>query len=72
MHPSTFPCRENEYQLFKVRRSDTECPNCTIICLALRVFGPMSEETLCLTLLSLQLASTGLAFFIRYFLLESS
>ena len=70
MHPSTFPCKESEFRLFKIRRSDTECPNCTLICLTLRFFGPMKEESLCLTLLVIQVSSSALAFFIRYYLLE--
>lgn len=48
---SRFPCKPHEYKLFKVRSDDEEVPNCTIICLALRIFGPMRERTLCAVLL---------------------
>lgn len=48
---SRFPCKPDEYKLFKVRRNDEEVPNCTIICLALRIFGPMHERTLSTVLL---------------------
>mmetsp|Transcript_4707 Transcript_4707/g.4860 ORF Transcript_4707/g.4860 Transcript_4707/m.4860 type:complete len:428 (+) Transcript_4707:188-1471(+) len=71
MKTSTFPCKENEYRLFKVHRKDTECPNCTLICLTLLVFGPMKEKTLCIVLLIIQTVCSILAFYIRYYLLES-
>lgn len=71
MKASTFPCKENEYRLFKVNRKDTECPNCTLICLTLRVFGPMKEKTLCIVLLIIQTVCSIFAFYIRYYLLES-
>ena len=70
MIPSTFPCKSNEYILFKIKRNDIECPNCTMICLVLRLFGPMRERTLCLVLLLIQLLCSGVAFYIRYHLLE--
>ena len=68
LHCSTFPCKASEYQLFKVKRDDTECPNCTLICLVLRICGPLSERDLCLVLLTIQCCNTVLAFFIRYYL----
>jgi UDP-N-acetylglucosamine--dolichyl-phosphate N-acetylglucosaminephosphotransferase len=71
MKASTFPCKENEYRLFKVNRKDTECPNCTLICLTLRVFGPMKEKTLCIVLLIIQTVCSIFAFYLRYYLLES-
>jgi UDP-N-acetylglucosamine--dolichyl-phosphate N-acetylglucosaminephosphotransferase len=70
LHCSTFPCLKEQYRWFKKRPSDTECPNYTLICLALRVFGPMRERSLTITLLVLQFLSTVLAFYIRYYLLE--
>jgi UDP-N-acetylglucosamine--dolichyl-phosphate N-acetylglucosaminephosphotransferase len=70
MHPSTFPCKASEYRLFKVRRDDEECPNCTVICGVLRIFGPMKERSLCITLIAIQATCSVLAFFIRYHLLE--
>lgn len=70
MSHSAFSCRSDQYQLFKVRRDDVECPNCTLICLVLRIFGPMHEKTLCISLLSIQCAFSALAFWVRYVLLE--
>ena len=70
MKASTFPCKIDEYKLFKINRNDIECPNCTLICAVLRIFGPMKERTLCILLLVIQVIFTFLAFFIRYYLLE--
>lgn len=70
MKASTFPCHANQYRAFKVRRDDLECPNCTLICLVLRMLGPMKERSLCITLLLIQISCSCLAFFIRYYLLE--
>mmetsp|Transcript_254 Transcript_254/g.459 ORF Transcript_254/g.459 Transcript_254/m.459 type:complete len:301 (+) Transcript_254:54-956(+) len=69
LYYSAFPCEPGEYRLFKVRPDDRECPNCTIICAVLRVCGPLHEKTLCLVLLGIQVASTAVAFFVRYHLL---
>jgi UDP-N-acetylglucosamine--dolichyl-phosphate N-acetylglucosaminephosphotransferase len=69
LYYSAFPCQPHEYRLFKVRRDDTECPNCTLICAVLRLTGPLSERSLCIVLLSLQVASSAFAFFVRYGLL---
>ena len=70
MHPSTFPCAAHEYRFPFLKRAagDTECPNLTILCAVLRVFGPMSERSLTLTLLVLQGLCSCLAFFVRYVL----
>lgn len=70
MKASTFPCKAEEYKLFKVKKSDVECPNYTLICVVLRVFGPMKERSLCISLLVIQAICTLFAFFIRYYLLE--
>jgi UDP-N-acetylglucosamine--dolichyl-phosphate N-acetylglucosaminephosphotransferase len=70
MNASTFPCQSHEYRMFKVRRDDLECPNCTLICAVLRTFGGMRERSLCIVLLVIQSLCTFLAFFIRYYLLE--
>jgi UDP-N-acetylglucosamine--dolichyl-phosphate N-acetylglucosaminephosphotransferase len=67
---STFPCKPEEYQLFKVHRDDTVCPNCTVICAVLRVTGPLHERTLCTVLLIIQASCSALAFWVRYFVLE--
>jgi len=66
MHPSTFPCKSTDLRFFKRQPDDTECPNFTILCVVLRVFGPMRERELTLSVLALQAASTAVAFFIRY------
>jgi UDP-N-acetylglucosamine--dolichyl-phosphate N-acetylglucosaminephosphotransferase len=67
---STFPCAANEYRFFKVKKDDTEGPNCTLINLFLRIFGPMHEKTLTISLLAFQMICSGIAFYIRYILLE--
>lgn len=67
---SAFPCRAEEYRWFKVRASDTTCPNCTLICAVLRVTGPLHERTLCTVLLIIQASCSALAFWVRYFVLE--
>ncbi|UYV62906.1 DPAGT1 [Cordylochernes scorpioides] len=43
-----------------------ECSNFTLIVLILKLFGPMHERTLTYSLILLQIASSCLAFFIRY------
>ena len=58
-----------EETLFKGNRDPNEiiaCSNLTIINLALVVFGPMREDYLCLTLLSLQCLCGALGFVIRH------
>jgi UDP-N-acetylglucosamine--dolichyl-phosphate N-acetylglucosaminephosphotransferase len=67
---STFPCDKSQYKLFKVNKDDETCPNCTIINAALRLLGPTHEKTLTIILLAFQIACSGLAFYIRYFVLE--
>lgn len=69
---STFPCEKNQYKLFKVKANDEQCPNCTIINLFLRIFGPMHEKSLCISLLIFQVICSGIAFYIRYFILEEN
>jgi UDP-N-acetylglucosamine--dolichyl-phosphate N-acetylglucosaminephosphotransferase len=64
---STFPCLPNEFRWLKVKPDDTECPNCTLICLVLRITGPMNERSLCLTLLFIQGICSCVAFYIRYY-----
>ena len=70
MYYSAFPCEKNQFKWFKVNKTDEECPNCTLICLTLRILGPMTERSLCITLLTIQCLSSLFAFYIRYFLLE--
>lgn len=67
---SAFPCESHQYKWLKVASNATECPNMTIICLVLRVFGPMTEQSLCISLLFIQIISTAFAFYIRYFLFD--
>lgn len=71
LYPSTFPCASTQYTWFKVRKDDVECPNFTILCGILRLFGPMRERTLTIVILIIQALSAALAFFIRYIALES-
>lgn len=66
---SAFPCEAHEYRLFKVRATDTECPNCTLICLVLRVTGPLSERDLCVVLLALQSLCSVFVFLLKYVVL---
>lgn len=66
---SAFPCESSQYRWLKVHRDDKECPNCTLICAVLRISGPMSEKNLCIVLLTIQVLSSVLAFFIRYIVL---
>jgi UDP-N-acetylglucosamine--dolichyl-phosphate N-acetylglucosaminephosphotransferase len=66
LHVSTFPCDSTEYRWYKVRPDDTECPNSTLICVVLRVLGPMSEPALCCVLLALQACCSVFVFWLRY------
>jgi UDP-N-acetylglucosamine--dolichyl-phosphate N-acetylglucosaminephosphotransferase len=68
---SRFPCKSSEYRWLKVKKDDEFCPNLTLLCAILRVTGPLHEKTLCIATLSLQLACSVLAFYVRYFLLEN-
>jgi len=70
LHYSRFPCAKEEHRWFKVRPGDEECPNYTLICVVLRVLGPMKERSLCLALLIIQTSCTIFAFFIRYVWLD--
>lgn len=69
MSYSTFPCTADQYTFFKVQRNSLECPNCTLICLVLRLTGPLSERTLCIVLLALQGTASILTFIVRYYIL---
>jgi len=70
MTPSTFPCEAHQFTLLKKHPKDTECPNMTLINLWLQVFGPMTERTLCLSLLGLQALSCLCGLFCRYYLAQ--
>jgi len=66
LHPSVFPCKKHEYRILKTKSDALECPNLTLLCLVLRVFGPMKEQSLTTVMLIIQLLSSVLAFYIRY------
>ena len=66
LYHSSFTCKPHEFTWFKVNKDDTKCPNCTLLCLVLRYFGPMSEKALCMTMLTIQMATTLVAFIVRY------
>lgn len=67
---SAFPCSIEKYKLFKVKADDLECPNCTLLCLILRVLGPLHEKSLCLVVLTIQIVCSCFAFYIRYVVLD--
>ena len=69
LHYSAFPCTADQFQWNKVTKESTECPNCTLICLVLRLTGPLHERTLCTVLLVIQIAASMLVFWLRYFFL---
>jgi UDP-N-acetylglucosamine--dolichyl-phosphate N-acetylglucosaminephosphotransferase len=68
---SRFPCKSSEYRWLKVRPNDEYCPNMTLLCAILRITGPLHEKTLCIVTLALQILCSGVAFYVRYILLEN-
>ncbi|GKY95599.1 hypothetical protein MPSEU_000521200 [Mayamaea pseudoterrestris] len=66
MSASTFKCKPGQYKWLKRHADDTEAPNMTVICLCLRLLGPMTEQDLCLVLLALQAVCCAFGFFCRY------
>lgn len=70
MNYSYFQCQPHEYINWKINKNDTKVPNCTLICLVLRIFGPMTEKSLCLTLLMIQILNSIVVFYIRYVYFE--
>ena len=70
LNVSTFPCKKSQYRWIKVRRDAEECPNLTILCVMLRLTGPVSEKTLCMNLLGLQCLTSAIAFYLRYWLFD--
>ena len=70
LNVSMFPCRKDEYRWLKQTPDAEECPNLTILCAVLRLTGPLNERTLCLYLLGIQCATSGLAFYLRYSMFE--
>ena len=70
MVPSTFACEAHRLRFLKKRPTDTVCPNMTVINLCLQFCGPLTERTLCLTLLGLQVVSCTLGLFCRYYVAQ--
>jgi UDP-N-acetylglucosamine--dolichyl-phosphate N-acetylglucosaminephosphotransferase len=70
MHCSTFGCKKEQYRWIKLEKDAEECPNFTIICTILRIFGPMSEKKLTIFLLCIQSITSILAFTLRYVVYE--
>lgn len=68
MYPSTFTCKESQFQWLKSRPNDTEVANMTLINLCLQILGPMTERSLCLTLLAFQVACCAFGLFVRYYI----
>jgi len=66
MEPSTFACKPNECQWLKAKLHDTSGVNMTVINLFLQLFGPMTERSLCISLLFFQLFSCAIGLYIRY------
>lgn len=66
MEPSTFECKSSQFRYLKKKPDDTEVANMTIINLTLQIFGPMSERSLCIALLGMQIFACAIGFFIRY------
>ena len=70
LHCSTFPCKPHQFRLIKQNPDAEECPNFTILCTVLRIYGPMKERTLTIVLLGIQVVSTVFAFTLRYIVFE--
>ena len=72
MEPSTFECKPDELKWLKrITFQDTRATkmsNMTLINLCLQVCGPMTEKTLCTTLLGIQILGCGFALFVRYYI----
>jgi len=66
MEPSTFTCKPHEFILLKGKRDGTEVANMTVINLVLQICGPMSERSLCVFLLGIQMLSCAFGLFFRY------
>jgi len=66
MEPSTFTCKPHEFIFLKGKRDGTEVANMTVINLVLQICGPMSERSLCVFLLGIQMLSCAFGLFFRY------
>jgi UDP-N-acetylglucosamine--dolichyl-phosphate N-acetylglucosaminephosphotransferase len=66
MEPSTFECKPGQFRWLKKNPNDTQIANMTVINLTLQVFGPMSERSLCIILLGIQVFACAVGLFIRY------
>lgn len=67
LRPSTFPCQSHQYRWLKPFPDDTEAPNMTVPNLFLQLLGPMSERTLCITLLAFQCICCSCGLWCRYY-----
>ncbi|KAG7351665.1 glycosyl transferase family protein [Nitzschia inconspicua] len=74
MEPSTFDCASDQYgwlkRLYRLPLDATTIPNMTIINLTLCLLGPMSERTLCVTLLAFQILCCSFGFVMRYYVAQ--
>jgi UDP-N-acetylglucosamine--dolichyl-phosphate N-acetylglucosaminephosphotransferase len=74
MEPSTFDCQSDQYlwlkKLYRIPASSTKIPNMTVINLTLCLFGSMTEKTLCVVLLAIQMACCACGFFVRYYIAQ--
>lgn len=66
MEPSTFPCKKGEFRWLKSNPDGTEAANMTLVNLFLQIFGPMSERSLCVSLLGFQVLTCAFGMFVRY------
>jgi UDP-N-acetylglucosamine--dolichyl-phosphate N-acetylglucosaminephosphotransferase len=69
MEPSTFACKQDQYRWLKGSKpNNTQVANMTVINLCLQVFGPMTERSLCVVLLGIQVLSCAFGLLCRYFI----
>lgn len=66
MEPSTFKCKSDAYRWLKSRPTETEGVNMTLVNVFLQIFGPMSEQRLCESLLLFQAICCGIGLWFRY------
>uniref|UniRef100_A0A6U5M6S3 UDP-N-acetylglucosamine--dolichyl-phosphate N-acetylglucosaminephosphotransferase n=2 Tax=Corethron hystrix TaxID=216773 RepID=A0A6U5M6S3_9STRA len=70
MRASTFSCKEDEFLWLKRGKRSTEVSNMTVINVVLDIFGPMTEQSLCIFLLVLQAGCCAFGLYLRYNLAE--
>jgi len=66
MEPSTFKCKSDAYRWLKLRPTETEGVNMTLVNVFLQIFGPMREQRLCESLLLFQAICCGMGLWFRY------